>query len=80
MKNYKNYLIAVLTSLLALALSTQSSIGASAKSYDAVKLEEYSTCLAAQYYAETSQMLNAGRINFSVNSESAKYQCRLLKP
>ncbi|CAN2174796.1 hypothetical protein MCEMRE26_00140 [Candidatus Nanopelagicaceae bacterium] len=80
MKNYKNYLIAILTGLFALSLSTQSSIGAPAKSYDAVKLEEYSTCLAAQYYAETSQMMSAGRINFNVNSDSARYQCRLLKP
>lgn len=80
MKNYKNYLIAILTGLLALSLSMPTSIGASAKSYDAVKLEEYSTCLSAQYYAETTLMLNAGRINFNVNSDSARYQCRLLKP
>ena len=45
MKNYKNYLIAILAGMLALSLSTQSSNGVTAKTYDAVKLAEYSACL-----------------------------------
>jgi hypothetical protein len=43
MKNYKNYLIALLTGLLVLTLTTQPSIGAG-KSKEA-KLAEYLVCL-----------------------------------
>ena len=42
MKNYKNYLIALLTGLLVLTLTTQPSIGAGNSS----KLIEYDRCLS----------------------------------
>ena len=47
MKNLKNYLIAILTGLLVLSLSTQISQSAPfiPKKYDAVLLAEYSACL-----------------------------------
>ena len=45
MKNYKNYLIAILAGLLVLMITTQPSNGA-AKTYDAVKLVEYADCLS----------------------------------
>jgi hypothetical protein len=45
MKNYKNYLIAVLTGLLVLSLFTQPAQSAPVKTYDAVKVAEYSACL-----------------------------------
>jgi|LauGreDrversion4_2_1035121.scaffolds.fasta_scaffold3661033_1 hypothetical protein len=45
MKNYKNYLIAVLTGLLVLSLFTQPAQSAPAKTYDAVRLANYTACL-----------------------------------
>jgi hypothetical protein len=46
MKNYKNYLIALLTGLLVLSLTIEPSQGATAvKTYDAVKLIQYDRCL-----------------------------------
>ena len=45
MDKYKNAIIALLTGLLVLSLSTQSSNGA-VNTYDAVKLAEYQTCLS----------------------------------
>ena len=45
MKNSKDYLIAILTGLLALTLFTQSAQSAT-KTYDAVKLVQYAACLA----------------------------------
>ena len=46
MKDIKNYLIAILAGLLVLTLSTRSAQSAP-KQYDAVKLAEYSACLAS---------------------------------
>lgn len=45
MKNHKNYLIAILTGLLVLSLTTQPSGAATTKTYDAVKLIQYDRCL-----------------------------------
>jgi len=45
MNTLKNLIIAILTGLLALSLSTQTSNGATAKTYDAVKLIQYDRCL-----------------------------------
>ena len=45
MDKIKNYLIALLTGLLALTLFTQPAQSAATKSYDAVKLAQYSACL-----------------------------------
>jgi hypothetical protein len=47
MNTFKNLLIALLTGLLALMLSTQTSNGATVKTYDAVKLAQYTMCLNA---------------------------------
>lgn len=52
MKNYKNYLIALLAGLLVLTLTTQPSIGASSSSTKAI---EYDRCL--------DLFIAAGRIN-----------------
>ena len=46
MKNHKNYIIAILTGLLALSLFTQPAQSVP-KTYDAVKLAQYSMCLNA---------------------------------
>jgi len=46
MKNYKNLIIAIITGLLALSLFTQPAQSAP-KTYDAVKLAQYSMCLNA---------------------------------
>ena len=45
MKNFKNYLIALLAGLLVLSLATQQSGAATTKTYDAVKLIQYDRCL-----------------------------------
>lgn len=45
MDKIKNYLIALLTGLLALTLFTQPAQSAATKSYDSVKLAQYSACL-----------------------------------
>ena len=54
MKNYRNYLIALLTALTIFSFSTQSSEGAPAtpKQYDAVLLAEYSACLNSLDYEQ----------------------------
>lgn len=46
MDKIKNYLIALLTGLLALTLFTQPAQSAAVKTYDAVKVAEYSACLS----------------------------------
>ena len=48
MDKIKNYVIATLTGLLVLSLFTQPAQSAPAKTYDAVKVAEYSACLS--YY------------------------------
>ena len=53
MNNFKNGIIALLTGLLVLTLSTQNSNGAT-KTYDAVKLAQYSTCLWSYGQNESS--------------------------
>lgn len=45
MKNFKNYLIALLAGLLVLTFTTQPSGAATTKTYDAVKLIQYDRCL-----------------------------------
>ena len=46
MKNYKNYLIAILSGLLILSLSTQQSSGAGTS--QAAKIAQYAHCLSGQ--------------------------------
>ena len=45
MDKIKNYAIAILTGLLVLSLFTQPAQSAPVKTYDAVKVAEYSACL-----------------------------------
>jgi hypothetical protein len=45
MDKIKNYVIAILTGLLVLSLFTQPAQSAGTKSYDAVRLAQYSACL-----------------------------------
>lgn len=78
MKNYKNYLIALLTGLLVLTLTTQPSIGAN-KNYDAVKLAEYSACLNAQMNFELT-MLEVNGGNGSLNPGNNIKACNRFKP
>jgi hypothetical protein len=79
MNNLKNLLIALLTGLLALSLSTQTSNGALAKTYDAVKLAEYSSCLDANNNWQIAIMHAAGGNGKLTPGENVP-ACRLLKP
>ena len=47
MTNIKNLIIAILAGLLALSLFTQPAQSATVKTYDAVKLAQYTMCLNA---------------------------------
>jgi len=67
MKNYKNYLIALLTGLLVLSLSTQPSQGAG-KSKEA-KAMEYLVCLNAKNATDSYGLLIENAIK-----ECAKYR------
>ena len=60
MKNYKNYVIVLLTGLLVLSLFTQPAQSAP-KTYDAVKLAQYTMCLNANAdYSIASMHVNGG--------------------
>ncbi len=78
MKNYKNYLIAVLSGLLILSLSTQQAQSA-AKTYDAVKLAEYQSCLNAQNNYDIALMQSQGG-NGSMNILENLKNCLAYKP
>jgi hypothetical protein len=56
MDKIKNYVIALLTGLLVLSLFTQPAQSAPAKTYDAVKVAEYSACLS--YYMNRESFYN----------------------
>lgn len=78
MKNYMNYLIALLAGLLVLTLTTQPSMGAG-KTYDAEKLAEYSACLNAQIYFEVIMLeINGG--NGSLIPGNNIKACNRFKP
>ena len=79
MNTFKNVLIAILTGLLALTLSTQNSNGAPVKTYDAVKLAEYSSCLDANMNWQIAVMHSAGGIGNLTPSDNVQ-KCRSLKP
>jgi len=68
MKNYKNYLIALLTGLLVLSLSTQQSQGAG-KSKEA-KTMEYLVCLNAKNATD----------NYGLSIDSAIKECAKYRP
>jgi len=75
---FKNYLIAILTGLLVLTITTQPSTGAS-KTYDAVKLAEYTACLNANMNWEIAVM-HANLGNGSLKPADNIKKCRLIKP
>ena len=79
MNTFKNLLIALLTGLLALTLSTQNSNGAPVKTYDAVKLAEYSACLEANMNWQIAVMHSAGG-NGNLTPSDNVLKCRSLKP
>ena len=78
MNTFKNFLIALLTGLLVLTLTTQPSIGAS-KKYDAEKLLEYAACLNGNMNWEIGVM-QANLGNGSFNPSTNIQKCRLIKP
>ena len=57
MDKIKNYAIAILTGLLVLSLFTQPAQSAPAKTYDAVKVAEYSACLG--FYIDSTDHVYA---------------------
>lgn len=80
MNTFKNLLIAILTGLLALSLSTQSSNGASVKTYDALKLAQYSSCVNAYINWDIAVMqANDGNGTLYVNDAINK-NCIYYKP
>ena len=78
MNTFKNYLIALLTGLLVLTITAQPSTGAS-KTYDAVKLAEYTACINAQMNLDiTMFQVNGGNGSLKVG-DNIKF-CKILKP
>ena len=71
MNNTKNVAIALLTGLLVLTLSTQSSQGAP-MTYDAVQLAEYSACLINFH--------NSGQGHTRASMNTAGWNCNEWKP
>jgi hypothetical protein len=78
MNNYKNLLIAILTGLLALSLFTQPAQSAP-KTYDAVKLAEYTACLNAQNNYDIAFMHVSGGNGGLVPTESV-LACKRFRP
>jgi hypothetical protein len=75
---YLDAIIALLTGLLALALFTQPAQSAP-KTYDAVKLAEYTACLDAQNNFDIARMHVSGGIGGIVPSESVLV-CKRFRP
>jgi len=78
MNNFKNLLIAILTGLVALSLFTQPAQSAP-KSYDAVKLAEYTACLNAQNNFEIA-LAHANGGNGSMSPMDNVASCKRFKP
>ena len=70
MDKIKNYAIAILAGLLVLSLFTQPAQSAPAKTYDAVKVAEYSACLI------DIALLGAG----SLDIDDALIECKKMRP
>jgi hypothetical protein len=80
MKNYKNYLIAILTGLLGFSLSIYPSQGAAKKDSPA-KLIEYANCLAAMDYQSTAFTVNVDvTLQFDNWVSQAVLNCSTWKP
>ena len=75
MNNLKNLLIAILTGLLVLTLSTQNSNGATVKTYDAVKLARYSACINGQMNWEIAIMQSNGGNGTLNTKENLMVKC-----
>lgn len=79
MNTFKNLLIAVLMGLLALSLFTQPAQSAP-KTYDAVKLAQYSACINAQFNWQIADMhVNGGNGSLTPKEVLTQY-CNLYKP
>jgi hypothetical protein len=78
MNNSKNLLIAVLTGLLALSLFTQPAQSAS-KTYDAVKLAQYSMCLNGTANFQNA-LMHANGGNGSINPSQIIRGCKFYLP
>ena len=78
MNNFKNLLIAILTGLLALTLFTQPAQSAP-KTYDALKLVQYSACLQ---FTNQGKDEDTGRFNMRADLAMAETlaSCSYLKP
>jgi len=75
MNTFKNVLIAILTGLLALSLSTQTSNGATVKTYDALKLAQYSACINGQMNWEIAIMQSNGGNGTLNTQDNIKIKC-----
>ena len=78
MNNYKNLLIALLTGLLALSLFTLPAQSAP-KTYDAVKLAQYSMCLNGSANFQNA-LMHANGGNGSLNPSQIILGCKLFLP
>ena len=78
MNNLRNAVIAVLTGLLALSLFTQPAQSAP-KTYDAVKLAQYSMCLNGSANFSVASMHVAGG-NGSINPRQIILGCKYFLP
>jgi hypothetical protein len=68
MNTFKNLLIAILTGLLALALFTQPAQSAP-KTYDALKLAQYTACVNAHLNTDIALIqINGGNGDLNVNA------------
>jgi hypothetical protein len=78
MTNTKNLLIAILTGLLALSLFTQPAQSAG-KTYDAVKMAEYTACLDAQNNFQIA-LMHANGGNGDLRPRDNLLACKTFKP
>ena len=79
MKSYKNYLIGILTGLLALSLSVQPSIGA-AKKDSPSRLIEYATCLELMVDSTARAEGVENEVQFDSWFSQVVTNCAALKP
>lgn len=76
MNNIKNGIIALLTGLLALSLFTQPAQSATVKTYDAVKLIKYESCLS--FYR--TQNVDSGASTYQGQFQSHLSWCDTYRP
>jgi|LakMenE18May11ns_1017448.scaffolds.fasta_scaffold9634604_1 hypothetical protein len=83
MKNYKNYLIAVLSGLLALSLFTLPAQGAKAPASNPIKNTQYESCLSMSQFAGMQFMLQRDETelsNIKLYVSKAIFYCSPFKP